>query len=202
MLYVRSPKFTHLTDWRFVLFDQHLPSSPTPTLLVTSILLSASMSFAFWDFVYKWYHTVFIFLHLAKFTYTLRVYSCCKWQDVLVSHGWKKSQGTHTHTSHIIFICSSDRHVSCFHVVSIVNNSAVNKGLEIFFSRSSYFISFGHLPSSEVTGSNGSSSLNCLSNPHTLFHCDCTNLHSQKKVHKGSLFSTASPTYVISCLFW
>ena len=98
MLYVRSPKFTHLTDWRFVLFDQHLPSSPTPTLLVTSILLSASMSFAFWDFIYKWYHTVFIFLHLAKFTYTLRVYSCCKWQDVLVSHGWKKSQGTHTHT--------------------------------------------------------------------------------------------------------
>ena len=53
MLYVRSPKFTHLTDWRFVLFDQHLPSSPTPTLLVTSILLSASMSFAFGDFIYK-----------------------------------------------------------------------------------------------------------------------------------------------------
>ena len=47
---------------------------------------------------------------------------------------------THTHTSHIIFIYSSvDKQVSCFHVLSIVNNSAVQKGLEIFFPRSSYF---------------------------------------------------------------
>ena len=85
MLYVRSPKFTHLTDWRFVRFDQHLPSSPRPTPLVTSILLSASMSFAF-EISHINDIILFIFLHLAKFTYTLKVYSCCKWQEVL-SHG-------------------------------------------------------------------------------------------------------------------
>lgn len=42
-LFIRSPELTHLLNASLT-FDQHLPSSFTYQLLVTSILLSASMS--------------------------------------------------------------------------------------------------------------------------------------------------------------
>ena len=48
-------------NWRFVHFDEHLPSSPIPQFLVTTILLSASRSLAFIDPTCKLSQTIFVF---------------------------------------------------------------------------------------------------------------------------------------------
>ena len=62
----------------FVPFDQHLSASPTPQLLVTTILLFVFFEFSFFRFHIKWYHSVFIFLWLTQHS-VLKVHpSCCQ----------------------------------------------------------------------------------------------------------------------------
>ena len=44
---------------------------------------------------YKWDHTVFVCLRLAYFTWhnSIKIHTCCKWQDVFLLYGW------------VIFVC-------------------------------------------------------------------------------------------------
>ena len=58
-----------------------------------------------------------------------------RWQDILLFMAEKYS---HTHTSHIVFICSStDAHLGsslgCFHVFAIVSKAAVNMEYRCLF---------------------------------------------------------------------
>ena len=77
-----------------------LPLPPSLYPLIITSLFSISVCFFFvifislFDFLdstYKWYPTVFIFLHLTYFTKhnTLQVYPCCcKWQNLILFYGW------------------------------------------------------------------------------------------------------------------
>ena len=101
---------------------------------------------------------------------------------------------------HIFFIHSSVHgHLDCFHVLAIINISAVTLEVQIC-PYDSDFIYFGYIPRNVVAVLYGKSILNYLSTSILISMVDHQFIFLPT-VYKSSHFSTSSPILVISRLF-
>ena len=82
---------------------------------------------------------------------------------------------------HFFFIQSStDGHLGCFHILAVVNNTAVNTGVRTSFQISvSGF--FGYIPRGGIAGSYSHSLFVFLRKLHTVLYSGCTSLHSHQQ---------------------
>ena len=162
------------------------------SLLQTSSFVYISLL----DSAYKWFHMVFVFLCLSdseslSVTYSKSIHVAAN--GVILSFGWVVFYCPY----YIFFIHSyANARLGCFHVFTTVNSAAINMEVHV-----SFWIRLlsGYTPRSGITGSYGSSIFSFFWGTFSP-RCSPQWLHRfafPPTVQEGSLFSTASPAFII-----
>ena len=96
--------------------------------------------------------------------------------------------------SHLVVYSFADGHLGCFHLLAVVNNTAIHVGVQISLQDPA-FSYFGSKPRSVIAGK---SIFQFLKNHHAIFHNGCSTLHS----HQQCIKIPISPHSCQSLLFF
>ena len=119
------------------------PSLWQPQVCVLYLWVHFWVFFVFLDSTCKWNHTVFVFLSLTYFTWhnALEFHPYCpKWQENLLFYGWIIFHCTYI--PHLLIDSCLDEHLAYFHILAIINKTAMNMRVLVSF-QVSLFIFFG-----------------------------------------------------------
>ena len=113
---------------------------------------------SFLDSTYKGCHAIFLLLWLTSLSMTFSVHpGFCRCHYFILFNGWVIFHCISV--LHFLYHSSVNGHLGCFHVLTIVNNDAVNIRAHVFFQ----IMCFSrYMPRSEIAGSYGSFVLACL----------------------------------------
>ena len=100
-----------------------------------------------------------------------------------------------TNLTHILlYPLSVDGHLGCFHVLVIVNSSAMNIRVPVSFQMR-VFVFFGKISRGGIAGSHGRFIFSFLRNIDTILHSGCTHLHSHQQFMRVILIVLESNCY-------
>ena len=79
---------------------------------------------------------------------------------------------------------SVNGHLGCFHVLAIINRTAMNNGIHVSLS---ILVSSGYMPRRRIAGPHGGPISSFLRNLHNILHSGCINLHSHQQCKNAPL---------------
>ena len=101
-------------------------------------------------------------------------------------------------TTYIFIHSSVDGHLSCFHVLAIVNSAIMNIGVHVSFW---IMVFSGYMPRSGIVGSYGNSIFRFLRDLHADLYSNCSNLNNHHHCRKVSFFPCPLQ-YLLFVVFW